>query len=185
LHLLLEPERQADLFHLAEEFVRGTNTQTRRHDPRGQSVVDQGVTVLTDRQVLEEIAADELLRERRSTLGETRPEPIAPPPCCQRMKGGFLDHPRKRAILHAGVGEEVLVLGRQDGLAQDEGHLVVGDNPAVLSRQLDQDFALVVVDLADPRGFETDEGLDVGEVVPVEVDVADDTRHRQKRQQYQ
>ena len=101
------------------------------------------------------------------------------------MHRRLLDHPRQRAVVHAGVGEEVLVLGRQDGVAQDERHLVVGDDPAILPRQLDQHLAAGVVDLADRRELEADEGLEVGQAAPVEVDVVDEPPRREQEQQDQ
>ncbi len=47
--------------------------------------------------------------------------------------------------------EEVLVLGRQDGVAQDGRHLVVGHDPAMLPRELDQHLAASVVDSPGAR----------------------------------
>ena len=81
--------------------------------------------------------------------------------------------------------EEVLVLGRQDGLTQDNGHLVVGDHPPVLPRQLDQHLALGVVDLARRGRLETDESRDVGEPAMIEVDMVDESRREEKKKQRQ
>ena len=174
-HLFLEPERQAHLLQLAEELVRSRNTQGRREEPRGGRVVEESVAVLAARPVLDEVAADQLLRERRSTLGHQQPERGAVfSPRGQGAHRHLQDHARQRRIIHAGVREEVLVLGRQDGLPQDEGHLIPRDHPAVLSGQLDQHRALGVVDLADRGGLETDERLEVGEAAAVEVDVVEE-----------
>jgi len=174
-HLFLEPERQAHLLQLAEELVRSRNTQGRREEPHGRRVVEESVAVLAARPVLDEVAADQLLRERRSTLGHQQPERGAVfSPRGQGAHRHLQDHARQRRIIHAGVRKEVLVLGRQDGLPQDEGHLIPRDHPAALSGQLDQHRALGVVDLADRGGLETDERLEVGEAAAVEVDVVEE-----------
>jgi hypothetical protein len=76
------------------------------------------------------------------------------------------------------VGEEVLVLGRQDRLPQDHGHLIVGDHAAILPCQLDQHLVPGIVDRADRRRLETDEPLEVREAAPIEVDVVDEPCHR-------
>ena len=137
------------------------------------------------RQVLQEVAADELLRERRAALRQQQPEPVtALPPLGQRARHRLLDHPRQRPVVHAGVGEEALVLGRQDRLAQDERHLVVGDDPAVLARQLDQHLAVSVADDAGRGGLESDERLEVGQAGAVEVDVVDQPRRREQEQRH-
>ena len=68
-HLLLEPERQAHLLHLPEELVHGGGSQNRREEPgRGEAGVEERIPVGAARQVLQEVAADELLRERRTPL---------------------------------------------------------------------------------------------------------------------
>src|SRR4030095_267498 len=92
---------------------------------------------------------------------------------------------RQHAVFHAGVGEEVLVLGRQDGLAQDQGHVLVGDYPAVLARQLDQDLALVIEDLSYCRGLESEESPEIWESAPIEVNVVNSPPQRQKRRKSQ
>jgi hypothetical protein len=181
-HLFLEPERQAHLLQLAEELVRRRYTQDRGEKPRGRAGPEEGIAVLVGGHVGEEVAADELLRERRATLGEEDPEPRAAlPPCGQRVLCGFLDDPGKGAVLHAGMGQEVLVLGGQDRLAHDEGYLVVGDHPAVLPCELDQHLALGVVDLTGRGGLEADERVEVGEAAPVEVHEANEPRRGQER----
>ena len=83
------------------------------------------------------------------------------------------------------MGEEVLVLGGQDGVAEDRRHLVVGDDLAILPRQLDEHHALGVVDVPDRRKLEPDEGLEVREAAPVEVDVVDEPDHGEEQQEQQ
>ena len=137
------------------------------------------------RQVLQEVAADELLRERRAPLRQEQPEPVAAlPPLAERARRRLLDHPRQRTVVHAGMGEEALVLGGQDGLAQDERHLVVGHDPAVLARQLDQHLAVSVADDAGRGGLEPDERLEVGHAGAVEVHVVDQPRRRDQEQRH-
>ena len=82
------------------------------------------------------------------------------------------------------MGEEALVLGGHDGLAQDERHLVVGHDPAVLPGQLDQDRAASVADDAGRGGLEPDERLEVGHAGAVEVHVVDQPRRREQRQHH-
>ena len=62
------------------------------------------------------------------------------------------------------------------------GHLVVGDHAPVLPCQLDQHRALGVVDPADRRRLEADEGLEVGKPAAVEVDVVDEAHRGQQEQ---
>ena len=148
---------------------------------RGQAGVEERIPVGAARQVLQEVAADELLRERRAPLRQEQPQPVAAlPPFTERAHRRLLDHPRQRTVVHAGMGEEALVLGGQDGLAQDERHLVVGHDPAVLARQFDQDRAVRVADDAGRGGLEPDERLEVGQAGAVEVDVVDQPRARKQ-----
>ena len=73
------------------------------------------------------------------------------------------------------MGEEVLVLGRQDRVPEDRRHFFVGNDLAVLAGELDQDRAPCVVDLADL-------GLEVRNAAPVEVDVMGESPRREPEQ---
>ena len=86
-------------------------------------------------------------------------------------------------VFHAGVGEEVLVLGRQDGVAEDGRHLVVGHDTAILPRDLDQHLAAGVEDSPGRRDLEADEGLEIRQTPPVEVDVVHEPHDREQEQQ--
>ena len=99
------------------------------------------------------------------------------------MHDRLVGHSWQRAVLEAGVGEEVPVFGGQDCVAEDRRHFVVGDDAAVLPRQLDKHCALRVVDLAGRRNLETDEALEIGQAAPVEVDVVDEPDRRKQEQQ--
>ena len=77
---------------------------------------------------------------------------------------------------------EVLVLGRQDGLAHDQGHFVVGHHPPVLPRELDHDLSPGVRDLARRGRLEQDEWSELGKVAAVEVDVVDEGDGRREGQ---
>ena len=82
------------------------------------------------------------------------------------------------------MGEEAVVLGGQDGLAQDERHLVIGHDAAVLARQFDQHRAVSVADDAGGGGLEPDERLEVGHAGAVEVDVVDEPCRRNQGQRH-
>ena len=114
-------------------------------------------------------------------MREVHPESIAVPPRAYGMHHRLVDHPREGPVFDAGVGEEVLVLGGQDGVAEDRRHLIVGDDSAILSCHLDQHPILGVVDAAGRRELETDEGLEIGNTAPVEVDVVNEP-HGQKQE---
>ena len=98
------------------------------------------------------------------------------PPFTEGAHHGLLHHPRQRKVVHTGMREEALVLGGQDGLAQDGRHLVVGHDVAVLAGQLDEDPSVGIIDKAGRRGGETDERLEIGEAAAVEVDVVHEPR---------
>ena len=185
MHLLLEPDRQADLFQLPEELVRGGDTQDRGEQPRAHVGAKQSGATLATRTVPEEVTADELLRERRATVGEMQPKPVAVPPRGYGVHHRLVGHAWQRAVLDAGVGEEVAVFGGQDRVAEDRRHFVVGDDAAVFPRQLDEDGAVSVVDRAGRRDLETDEALEIGQATPVEVDVMDEPDRRDQEQQRQ
>src|SRR4029077_4953437 len=78
-HLLLQPDRQAYLLQLPEELVRGRDTQDGGEEPGPHIVAEQGGPTLATRRVPEEVTADELLRERRATMREMQPKPVAVP----------------------------------------------------------------------------------------------------------
>ena len=80
------------------------------------------------------------------------------------------------------MGEEVLVLGREDGVPEDGRDLVVGHHAPVFPRQSDEHRASGVVDLADRRRREADEGLDVGQPAAVEEDVVGEAHRGQEEQ---
>ena len=82
------------------------------------------------------------------------------------------------------MGEEAVVLGGQNGLAQDERDLVIGHDAAVLARQFNQDLAVSVADDAGGGRLETDERLDVGHAGSVEIDVVDEPCRRNQRQRH-
>ena len=158
--------------------------RTTDEDPgRSQAGVKERIPIAAARQDLQEVAADELLRERRSPLRQEQPEPVAAlPPLAHGAHRRFLDDPRQRPVVHARVGEEAVVLGGQDGLAQDERHLVVGHDTAVLARQFDQHLAVSVADDAGRGGLEPDERLEVGHPGAVEIDVVDEPCGRKQQQ---
>ena len=128
-HLLLEPQRQAHLLQLSEQLVRGRHTDDGGENPLGPAVVEEGVSLLLTRPRPQEVGAHELLSERRAALRQQQAEPGTVPPGAQRPDGRPADDPRQRGVVDAGVGEEVLVFGRQNGLSQDGGHLVVRRPP--------------------------------------------------------
>ena len=132
-------------------------------------------------QVLKEVAADELLRERRSPLAEPEPR-FASSPRGQGERRGLLQHPGQRAVVDAGVREEVLVLGREDGVPEDRRDFVVRHHAPVFPRQPDEHRALGVVHLTDRRGREANEGLDVRQPAAVEEDVVGEAHHGQEEQ---
>ena len=157
--------------------------RTARHQPRhGQAPREQGVVVPAGGQVRQEVDAHELLGEGRPTLGKPQPKPGAVPPLRERARHRLLDHPRQRAVVDPRVRVEVLVLGRQDGLAHDQGHFVVGHHPPVLPRELDHDLSPGVRDLARRGRLEEDERSELGKVAAVEVDVVDEGEWRPERQ---
>jgi hypothetical protein len=160
-HLRLEPEAQADLLQLPQELVGGGDAQDRGEESRHQTAADQHGGALAAGQVLQKVAADELLSEGRSPLAESEPR-FASSPAGQGAHRAFLQHPGQGAVVNARVSEEVLVLGRKDGVPEDGRDLVVGHDAPVFPREPDEDRAAGIVDLADRRGREVDEGLHVG-----------------------
>ena len=185
-HLLLEPESEADFLELPQELVRGRAAQDRGEKPRRHTVAEEGGAVLVAHTVPEEVTANELLRKRRAPLRETQPQLEAVlPPGGHRVHGRLVAHPEQRPVLYAGVKEKVLVFGRQDGVAKNGRHLVVGDDLAVLPCQLNQHLAVGVVDLADRGKLETDERIEVRQLAPVEVDVLDESPRGEQEQKYQ
>jgi hypothetical protein len=69
------------------------------------------------------------------------------------------------------VGEEVLVLGGEDRLAHHGWDLVVLEDAPIFARELDEHLAAGVRDLADRGRLESDEGIQVGNAGPVEVEM--------------
>ena len=129
----------------------------------------------TARQVLEEVAADELLRQGRATLGKPQPEPVRPSTMRASERTAVFWTTRGSARYSTPEWEKkFLSSAARMASRRMTGHLVVGDDPPVLARQLDQDLALGVVDLPDRRGLEPEEGPEVGEAAAVEVDVVDE-----------
>ncbi len=174
-HRLLEPEREAHLLQLAEQLVGGGRAQHDRHHPRQrQALHEHGIVVPSRGQVPEEVDTHELLRDRRAALGQPQPEPGAVRPLRERTRRRLLDHARQRAVVDPRVREEVLVLGREDGLAHDERHFVVRHHPPVLAGELDHDLSPGVRDLARRGRLEPDERSELGKVPAVEVDVLDE-----------
>ncbi len=178
-HLLLEPEGQPHLLQLPKEFVRGRDPHDHGTEPPGQVVAEERRAVLAAPPVPQEVPADELLGERGATLGQTQPESLAVPPPTERAHRHLVEHAGQRSIVHAEVGEEILVLGCQDRLAEDRRHLLVGNDLAVLPGQLDQHRAPCVVDLAGRRELEANEGLEVRNAAPVEVDMMGESARRE------
>ena len=182
-HRFLEPERQPQLFHLAQQLVGGGGAQHGRHEPRQRQAADeQGIVVTARRQVPQEIDPHELLSDRRPALRQSQPKSRAVPPLRESACRRLLDHPRQRAVVDPRVLVEVLVLGRQDGVAHDERHLVVRHHAPVLACELDHDLSPGVRDLTRRGRLEQDERSELGKLAAVEVDVVHEGGRRPKHQ---
>ena len=182
-HLLLEPEGQAHLLQLPQELVGAGYAQDRGEESRRQAAANQHVGTLAAGQIVEEVAADELLRERRAPVAEPHPEPrVAGSRRGQGAPRGLLQHSRQGAVVDAGVDEEVLVLGREDGVSENGRDLVVGHHTPVFPRQSDEHRPSGIVDLADRRRREADEGLEVRQPAAVEEDVVGEAHRGQEEQ---
>ena len=128
-------------------------------------------------QVAQEVAAHELLGQRGAALREDDGgrEPLVAHGAAPRRRGGrgqrLPHHAREGAVVDAGVREEVLVLRGQDGLAHDGRDFFVFEDPPVLARELDEHLAAGIGDLADGRGLEPHERLQVGHLGTIGVEV--------------
>jgi len=111
-------------------------------------------------------------------MGEMQTKPVAVPPRGHGVHHRLVGHPGKRAVLEAGVGEEVPVFGGQDRVAEHGRHLVVGDDAAILSRELLEHRAVGIVERADRGNLEPDEALEIGQAAAIEVDVVDEPGRR-------
>ena len=69
------------------------------------------------------------------------------------------------------MGEEVLVFGGENRVADDRGNVPILHNLAMLFCEFDQQPSVGVVDMSNGRKLKTGKGFDVRQVGPVEVDV--------------
>ena len=69
------------------------------------------------------------------------------------------------------MGEEVLVLGGENCIADNGRNVPILQNLAVLRCQLNQWLSVGVVDMSNGRKLITDERPDVRQIGPVEVDI--------------
>ena len=154
-HLLLEPQRQPDLFALAEHHVDVPRANHRRQGARQQADVPKLIAVFLRRLMLEKDAPHELLRDRRAALREDRPAAHVVAPSSREQPHGpcadsnLADHARHARVVHAVVREEALVLRGENRLTHDRRDVCVLGDRAVLAGQLDERLAVGVVDVTD------------------------------------
>ncbi len=176
-HLLLDPERQPQFLALPDSHIDVPRADQRGQHTRQGAVGAKLVAVLDGGLLPEKDAAHQLLGDGRSALGkDRRPAPEARL-CSPGQASGqgadphLADHARKTEVVDAVMREEALVLGGEKRLPDDRRDVVVVRDVAVLVGQFDERLAVGVVDTADGRKLEADEGVEIGEVVAAGVDV--------------
>src|SRR6185295_20250665 len=91
------------------------------------------------------------------------------------------DHPRNAEVVEAVVGEEVLVFGGEDRIADDRWNVRELRDLPVLSSELDERLALDVVDVADGGKLEPHERPQVRQVLALKVDVIERVHGERRR----
>jgi hypothetical protein len=111
--ILLQPEGQPHLLHLAQQLVGGVRPERQGHQPRRpEALVEDRVVVGAAGELGQEIDPHQLLSEGRAALRQQQAQPVALPPFAPRPRGDFLNHPRQGAVIDPVVLEEILVFGR-------------------------------------------------------------------------
>ena len=156
------------------------------------------IAVFLSGHVFEEIAAHELLGDGRSALGEDGGAIGRIPLSHLREAPQQIQNPEfahdagKSEVVDSVVGEEVLVLGGENGAAKNGRDLPIPGDLAVFRSQLDERPAVYIVDVADSGKLKPAECLQVGQVGSIEIDVVncacdqsgrDDCRAHQKANQ--